>query len=190
MENISKIIQERRSIYPKEYTGQLLSDDIVRELLINANFAPNHKSNYPWRFKVMKGESLIQWLDFAADLYKKENAGDRFKPEKYDKILFNKNKISHAIAIVCHREEESKTILNEDICAVAAAVQNMYLSLSAHEHAGGYWSTGLGTYSADMKQYFGLAEGDLLLGYFIIGHLEVKRTSGARKNIDNFVDWL
>lgn len=188
--NINEIIRERRSIYPKEFTGKILDDGIIETLLENANQAPNHLSNYPWRFIVIKGDKLAIWLNKAASIYKEETAPEKFRQEKYDKVLNNIGKISHAIAIVLHRDPEVKSIETEDICAVACGVQNMYLSLTQFPRAGGYWSTGLGTYSASMKAFLGLDENERLLGYLVLGDLENKRTEGHKKDYKKFVRYL
>jgi nitroreductase len=188
--NINGIIRDRRSIYTKEFTGTILGEEIIDTLLYNANQAPNHHSNYPWRFVVISGPRLSDWLHHAAELYMKETAPEKFKQEKMDKILGNITKISHAIAIVLHKDPEVKSIEVEDICAVACAVQNMYLSLDQYEHAGGYWSTGLGTYSESMHAFLGLNSNEKLLGYFILGHIEQKRTEGHKKDYKKFVRYL
>ena len=44
-------IRKRRSVYPSELTKKKLSDDIVKELLLNANHAPSHKLTQPWFLK-------------------------------------------------------------------------------------------------------------------------------------------
>lgn len=191
MENqINEIISKRRSIYPKEYNGQKLDNAVIDILIRNANFAPNHKSNYPWRFTVIQDESIPKWIDKAAEIYKQETGQEKFNQGKYNKTLGYKSQISHAIAIVMSREEGSAGILNEDICAVAAAVQNMYLSLSQFEHAAGYWSTGLGTYSKAMHTFLGLGKDDTLMGYFVLGCVDVKRTEGKRRDHNHFVRYL
>ena len=188
--NINNIIKERRSIYPREFSGKMLDDNIIQTLLENANYAPNHKSNYPWRFIIIKDNALKSWIEKASELYKTQTSADKFKQEKMDKTLNYQHQVSHAIAIVCHREPQGSTIAIEDHCAVAAAVQNMYLSLHQFPNAGGYWSTGLGTYSKPMHEFLGLGENDLLMGYFVLGHVEQKRTEGMRKKIEHFVSTL
>jgi nitroreductase len=188
--NINHIIHQRRSIYPKEFSGKMLDQDVIETLLSNANQAPNHHSNYPWRFVVISGEKKSTWLTKAVDIYRAETPLEKFKQEKVDKILNNIPKISHAIAIVLHHEEDGKTKEIEDLCAVACAVQNMYLSLDQFEHAGGYWSTGLGTYSMAMKEFLGLESGEKLLGYFILGEVEQKRIEGHKKDYKKFVRYL
>lgn len=185
--NINRIIRNRRSIYPHEFSGAELNTELIETLLENANYAPNHKSNYPWRFLVMKGESLRTFIETAAEIYRTETDPALYREEKYIKILEYRSKVSHVIAIVLHREAASKTILNEDICAVAAAVQNMYLSLSQFPNAGGYWSTGLGTYSRTMHAHLNLAEGNQLLGFFVLGFVEHKREEGRKKPWQEFV---
>jgi nitroreductase len=188
--NINEIIRDRRSIYPREFTGNVLGEDVVDTLLYNANLAPNHLSNYPWRFVVISGGKLSGWLHHAADIYARETPPEKFRQEKVDKTLGNITRVSHAIAIVLHRDVEVKSIETEDICAVACAVQNMYLSLDQYEHAGGYWSTGLGTYSASMHAYLELDSSEKLLGYFVLGHIEQKRTEGHKKDYKKFVRYL
>jgi nitroreductase len=188
--NINDIIRDRRSIYPREFTGNILDISVVETLLENANQAPNHKSNYPWRFVVIAGDKLSEWLHKAAEIYTNNTPAEKFKQEKVDKIMENISQISHAIAIVMHTDEEAKTMEVEDICAVACSVQNMYLSLDQFEHAGGYWSTGLGTYSPVMKDYLGLESNEKLMGYFILGEISVKRTEGHKKEYKKFVRYL
>ena len=190
MENINTIIQERRSIYPKEYTGQKLDNQVVEVLLQNANYAPNHLSNYPWRFIVITGDALDNFIDAASDIYLTETPAEKFKPEKLDKLAINKERISHVVAIVMHRDPEVKSIEREDIAAVACAVQNMYLSLSQFPEAGGYWSTGMGTYSATMHQFLKLEDHDTLMGFFVLGHVLNKRKEAHKKNISHFMRYL
>ncbi|MDP2175897.1 MAG: nitroreductase [Bacteroidota bacterium] len=184
--NINHIIKERRSIFPKEYTGEILPDEVLNTLLENANFAPNHHSNYPWRFVIINPNKIKVWLDKAAEIYQSNTSKELFKEDKFNKILGFSQLISHVIAIVMVRED-SKTKELEDVEAVACAVQNMYLSLSQFENAGGYWSTGLGTYDSEMKSFLRLNENETLLGYFILGHVAEKRMLGGRRNYQNFV---
>ena len=187
---INEIIAQRCSIYPKEFTGEKIEQQVLEILLRNANFAPNHKSNYPWRFIVIGDSSLEAWVNKAAEIYQNETASESFNQAKFDKIKQYAQQVSHAIAIVMEREADTKSIEREDICAVAAGVQNMYLSLSQFEHVGGYWSTGMGTYSKAMFDFLKLNENQTLLGFFVLGHVENKRTEGHKKDYAKFVSYL
>ncbi|HRJ16135.1 MAG TPA: nitroreductase family protein, partial [Saprospiraceae bacterium] len=55
---ITDIIRRRRSVYPKMYADRPLSEDIIREVLENANWAPTHRLTEPWRFRVFRGDAL------------------------------------------------------------------------------------------------------------------------------------
>ena len=57
MENatiLKHIIEERRSIFPKDYSDKEIPQHIIDEILSNAVLAPNHKRTKPWRFKVFR----------------------------------------------------------------------------------------------------------------------------------------
>lgn len=185
--NINKIIQTRRSHYPHEFSGKVLKSHIVQTLVQNANWAPNHTLNYPWRFKILEGQQILEWIDKALEIYKNETPIENQKQNKIAKIEAYKNQISQVIVIVCEQDPLAKSKTVENICAVACAVQNMYLSLSQFENAAGYWSTGLGTYSSAMHQYLNLKENHLLMGFFILGDIAHKRTDSNRKVYSEFL---
>jgi len=42
----------RRSIMPAQYTGALVNETTVRDILESATYAPTHKRTEPWRFMV------------------------------------------------------------------------------------------------------------------------------------------
>jgi len=77
----------------------------------------------------------------------------------------------------------------EDIEAVACAVQNIYLSVTAY-CLGGYWTTGGITYKEEAKPFFGLGENDKLLGFFYIGHIAIPSTGATRKPLAEKITWI
>lgn len=77
----------------------------------------------------------------------------------------------------------------EDIEAVACAVQNIYLSVTAYG-LGGYWTTGGITYKEEAKAFFGLGEADKLLGFFYIGQVAIPSTGGSRQPIEQKINWI
>ena len=46
-ETLNSIIRNRKSIYPKDYTGEEIPDNLIREILLNANHAPTHRMIQP-----------------------------------------------------------------------------------------------------------------------------------------------
>lgn len=163
----SKLIHTRRSIFPKVYTGEIIADEVIQQILNNANQAPSHKHTEPWRFHVMAGEKKAELGIFFQKTYAAHVVGDEFKESKYNKFPSKVSKSSHVIAICMQRDPEQSIPEWEEIAAVACAVQNMYLSITA-AGLGGYWSSpGL------MLEHFGkfieLKEGERCLGFFYCG---------------------
>jgi nitroreductase len=77
----------------------------------------------------------------------------------------------------------------EEIEAVACAVQNIYLSVTAYG-LGGYWTTGGVTYNEKAKAFFGLGLEDKLLGFFYLGHIAIPSPAGKRKLLEEKVVWI
>ncbi len=185
--NINNIIRERRSHYPHEYSGKILDETIIETLLENANWAPNHTLNFPWRFIILKGPKMIEWLDKAYEIYVTQTPADKFNQKKADKIKDQKNQVSHVIVIIHQKDTENANKLMENVAAIACGVQNMYLTLSQFPNAVGYWSTGSGTFNPIMHAYFKLNDDQQLLGYFMLGDIEKKRTESKRRDFREFI---
>ena len=60
-EILKQIIESRKSTYPKDYTGEEISQEILDEILSSAQFAPNHKKTKPWRFRVLEEKKNSNW---------------------------------------------------------------------------------------------------------------------------------
>jgi len=186
---INHLIRNRRSVFPDQFEqGKVIQDEIIREILINATWAPTHGRNEPWLFTVFCGEGLQQLADFQSNLYKAES-GDTFNEATFAKLQKQPLKASHIIAIGMKRGDNRRIPEMEDIEAVACAVQNIYLSVAAYG-LGGYWTTGGVTYKPSSKSFFNLGEEDKLLGFFYVGHIAVPSTAGTRKPLDEKVLWV
>jgi len=183
------VIEHRRSIYTNMFGEGTVDDEVIRKMLSNANWAPTHKLTEPWRFVVFKGEGLKKLADFQATLYKLKNA-DNFDKAKFEKLKSKPLECSHIIAIGMQRDEKEVIPEVEEVCATACAVQNAWLTASAH-NVGCYWSTGGITFYEEAKPFFGLGEKDKLLGFLFIGPLKSdKWPQGKRKPIDEKVRWV
>jgi nitroreductase len=186
---INHLIRHRRSVFPDQFEqGRAVPDEIIREILINATWAPTHGRNEPWLFSVFCGDGLQQLADFQSSLYRSE-AGDAFSEATFTKLQKQPLKASHIIAIGMKRGDNRRIPEMEDIEAVACAVQNIYLSVTAYG-LGGYWTTGGITYKPSAKSFFNLGEEDKLLGFYYIGYVAVPSTSGIRKPVDEKVRWI
>ncbi len=185
----NELARSRRSVFPDQLdAGKKVDDNIIKEILTNAIWAPNHGKEEPWRFTVFTGEGLKKLADFQSELYKQE-AGENFKEAPYIKLQQNPLKASHVIAIGMKRSINKNIPEIEDIEAVSCAVQNIYLSVTAYG-LGGYWTTGGVTFKEKAKPFFGLEENDKLLGFFYIGHIAVPSVGGKRQSLEERVKWV
>ena len=188
-EYINQLIRNRRSVFPDQLEqGKRIPDNIIEEILVNASWAPNHGRNEPWFFTVFTGDGLKTLADFQSSLYKAE-AGDNFSEATYNKLQQQPLKASHIISIGMKRGSNKRIPEIEEIEAVACAVQNIYLSVSAYE-LGGYWTTGGITYKESAKEFFGLGEDDKLLGFFYIGYVAVPSAKNTRVHIVEKTKWV
>lgn len=190
-EQINKLIAGRRSVFPRDYVqGKQVDDQIINQLLENANWAPTHKLTEPWHFVVFSGNGLKKLADFQAECYKKVTTKDgSFKEERYQNLVTKPMHSSHIIAVGMKRDKEKRIKEIEEIGAVFCAVQNMYLTATAYG-IGCYLSTGGITYFDEAKPFFGLGEEDKLIGFLNLGVIEGELKPGRRNPINEKVEWI
>jgi len=119
----------------------------------------------------------------------RQTSGENFLQGTYEKLQNTPLLASHIIALCMKRTTTKRIPEIEDVEAVACAVQNIYLSVSAYG-LGGYWTSGGVTYKEEAKLFFGLGEEDKLLGFFYIGHVAVPSPSAKRKPLEEKVRWV
>lgn len=187
---LNEVIENRRSVYQQQYSGEQVNDAIVNQMLKNANWAPTHKLTEPWRFVVFTGEGLVKLAQFQAEVYKKVTLADNtFKEDRYQNLLTKPMLSSHIIALGMKRDPKKSVPEIEEIGAVFCAIQNMYLTAAAYG-VGAYLSTGGITYFEEAKAFFGLDEEDKLLGFFHIGMSKIDMPKGKRKSIEEKIKWI
>ena len=214
--DLQLLVEARRSIQPKDYTGNAVSDDDVRAMLAAAPWAPNHGKTEPWRFVVYGGELKQRLLDATLAFYQSRPAAfwqsefilpSSGKPEFADAAAFSEyyvkaaaakwGKASHLIAIGVRRQRpvEGKKQFPEweETCAVACAVQNMHLCATTRK-VGAYWSSWYKHYaeSAEMVREMGLdpAMGDRCLGVFVVGEMKPElKVRATRLPVDEIATW-
>jgi len=187
---VNHLIRHRRSVFPKNFVpGKPVPDEIVEQMLENANWAPTHGRTEPWRFFVFKGDGLKTLAQQQAEIYKMHTPTEKFNEQKYEKLQRNPLLASHVIAIAMKRQESGKIPEIEEVEAVACAVQNMYLTAAAYG-VGGYWGSGGITYYPEAKELFGLGEEDKLLGFFYVGVPATEPNDSHRSPIGEKTTWV
>ncbi len=76
----NELARKRRSVFPDQFEpGKKVDDAIIREILNNAIWAPDHGRSEPWQFSVFTGDGLRRLADFQSDLYKSGSPADSLR---------------------------------------------------------------------------------------------------------------
>lgn len=185
-EILSKIIKERRSIFPDSYIQKEIPVEIIEQILESANYAPTHKLTQPWRFVVIRKEARAKLGAELGRLYKETVSPASFLQKKHDSFSVKTAQADCILAINIQFNPD-KLPDWEEIAATACAVQNIALTAEAL-NVGAYWSSpplisGLG-------DFLGLAENEKCYGLFYMGyHNEAPRDANRTPMADK-VKWL
>ena len=204
-------MKTRRSIFPKDYTGEPVPRAVLERILDAANWAPTHGKTEPWRFVVLGSAESVASLQAA-----RRKATERLLAASPDKLADAITKMerkagewakaSALIAVGVKRVPNGKGNLMpewEETAAVSCALQNLHLQLTAEGYAG-YWSSGgvggenAWMQSPEVKELLGLqgecqGEPDRLLGLFFIGAVlpeKAAKYSARRGPLADKVVWM
>lgn len=177
--NIESVIKNRRTVKPQAYNGKLIDSGSMDKLLQAANWAPTHGLTEPWRFVIFDGQGIQRFCRDHAELYKANTEPDRFMQASYDKLKNQGDNASHIIAVFSKRGPKANITELEEICATAAAVQNMLLTAEDLGIAS-FWSTGGQILKPAMKQYFQLKDEDQIIGLIYLGYSDQPKSEGRR----------
>lgn len=188
----SKILQSmittRRSTKPAALNGKKIEDGLIWYLLGLANWAPTHGNTEPWRFIVYSGDTVMRFCHEHAELYRQNTPPEKFTSAKYEKQRHNGDNASHLIVAYMKRGENPNITALEEICATAAAVENILLGAEALGIAV-LWSTGGMLLHPVMNEYFGLGGGDVVLGMLYMGYTDEPVKPGRRGPVEEKTSW-
>lgn len=186
--NLQEVIVSRRSTKPAAMNGKKIGDGVIRQLLGLANWAPTHANTEPWRFIVYSGEAVQRFCHEHAELYKQDTPPEKFTTAKYEKQQHNGDKASHLILAVMKRGSNPNITVLEEICATAAAVENILLGAEALGIAV-LWSTGGMVMQPAMKDLLALGQEDVVLGILYMGYTDEPAKPGKRGPVEEKIQW-
>jgi len=189
-ENLKSIIENRRTIYPEQFSGKKVSKESLELILESARWAPTHKSTQPWHFKVFTGKGLEKLAAFQSEKYKEITPVDKFVQGKFDKLKSRPLASSAMIAMCMKRDAKESVPEIEEVIAVAAALENMFLTGTSMGIGMSFLTGGL-TDTKEMKHFLDLQKKDIHMGFFHLGYInsdwpKVKN----RKSIDEYTEWV
>lgn len=184
-------IAHRRSLGLARLGPEAVDREIIETMLEAANWAPSHEDTEPWRFTVFSGDGRAKLADLFGEAYRAD-AGESFREDRYEA---NRARASHApvwialgVAPVLKEDGSLKMTEEEEIMAVACAVQNLHLVASAYGLAGMWHSKGTSVHPV-VAEGLGLARPNRLLGMFFLGWPIVDWPAGERGPWEEKVTW-
>ncbi len=190
LSEITEIIRNRRTIYPEQFGDRKVHREQIELLLNNAIWAPTHGNTQPWRFKVFMEDALEDLSLFLSRTYLELTPKESQSEMKLAKMTNRPLKSSAVVAICMERQVTEKISEQDEMLAVACAVQNMHLTCTAYG-LGGFWSTPGVINSQQMKDYLELGTKDKCLGLFYLGYPapDFEWPKGQRKPIEYLTEW-
>jgi len=138
----------------------------LERMLEAARHAPDHGRMRPWHLVVLDGESRPRFAAAAAEAKRRRNPAlneEQVAAER-DKLLRSPT----IVVVGCTVRENPKVPEIEQVIAVGAAAQNLFLA--AHDLGYGVmWKTGAAAYDRDVKAVVGLREQDHIVAIIHLG---------------------
>lgn len=187
--SLQNIIRNRRSTKPADMNGKAIDNTLINQLLELGDWAPTHAMTEPWRFFVYEGDAKTDFCIDHAELYKQHTSPEKFNEGKYEKMKQQGDTLSHIVVVAMKRTVANTVPAIEETAAVAAAMQNILLGASTLGIAA-LWSTGGMAHHNSMKQYLGLDEQDVVMGFLFLGYSDVVPQAKPRKiSLENKIIW-
>ncbi len=164
-----------------------LPRDLIEKLLDAAVQAPNHYKVRPWRFVVLTGEGRDKLGAVIAASQQEHHP--EFPREAFDKTRALPLRAPAVIAVGVDKPGEAKVLEIENVCAAAAAMQN--LLLAAHAMGlGAKWRTGEWARDAKVKEFLGFASDQHIIGFIYVGYLEFVAEPAPRPSFEDRTVWM
>jgi nitroreductase len=178
-------IHNRHSI--KKVKADAVPREVIEKLLDAAVQAPNHYKVRPWRFVVLTGEARHRLGDAMSASLRERHP--EFPQEAFDKAHNTPLQAPVVIAVGVDKPAEAKVLEIENICAAAAATQN--LLLAAHALAlGAKWRTGEWATDVKVKEFLGFESDQHIIAFVYLGYPEFIESLPARPSFADRVTWM
>ena len=182
--DVFEAIYQRQSI--DKVKAEAVPRELIEKLLSAAVQAPNHHKVRPWRFVVLTGaareklgEALVQSLKVRKPAATDDEAQrERLKPLRAPVL----------IAVGVDKPQLPNVLEIDNVCATAAAVQNLLLAA----HASGLaakWRTGTAATDPMIKQFLGFASDQHVIGFIYVGYPQETAAPGERPSFEDRMVW-
>jgi len=189
---IFNAIAHRRSMGLSRLSPAPVDRALIEKMLEAANWGQSNEDTEPWRFTVFSGDgrTALANLFNAAHLEEHGEEPSADLQEGHRKRAYAAPVwISIGMTPALQDDGSMVTDQDEEIMAVATAVQNLHLMASALGLAGMWHSKGLSV-NPIVARGLGLTPPSRLLGFFMCGWPSTEWLSGERKPIADKIKWV
>jgi len=161
--------------------------EMIEKLLDAAVQAPNHYKVRPWRFVVLTGNARERLGEvMSASLRQRQ---PDFPREAFDKAQTTPLQAPVVIAVGVEKPSEPKVLEIENVCAAAAATENLLLAAYAMG-LGAKWRTGEWARDVKVKEFLGFEPDQHIIGFVYIGYPEFIVEQPPRPSFEDRTIWL
>jgi nitroreductase len=179
------------ALYTRMSIGKVKPDPVPRELIEKileaAAQAPNHHKVQPWRFIVITGAARRRLGEVMAQSLIKH------QPEAPPEVIATERakplRAPVLIAVGVDRPSGPKVVEMENICAAAAATENMLLAAHGLGLAA-QWRTGPAATDPDVKALLGLEADQHLIAFVYVGWCMVEPQGYGRPPAAEHTTWI
>lgn len=161
--------------------------ETIERLLSAAVQAPNHHKVRPWRFVVLRGRAREKLGDVMAEVRQR-----RFPDGPAEALAKERAKPLRApvvIAVGVDLPSETNVLEIENICAAAAACENILLAAHALG-LGAFWRTGEAATTPEVKRFLNFSEDQPLIAFLYIGYPAALPPAAARPGFEDHTLWM
>ena len=179
------------AIHTRHSIGKVKPDPVARELieqlLLAGAQAPNHYNVRPWRFVVLTGAGREKLGDVFAESFQQKFPNVSAEAGNKERAKALRSPV--VIAVGVDKPSEAKVLEIENICAVAAACQNILLAAHGLGLAA-QWRTGDPANDPAVKKFLGFAPDQLILAFLYIGYADVPPVTDERPSFEDRTVWM
>ena len=179
------------AIFTRQSIGEVKPDpvpvEIIERLLSAAVQAPNHYKVRPWRFIVLTGTGREKMGEVLARSFAEKFP--QAPASALDKERAKPLRAPLLIAVGVDKPSEPKVLEIENICAAAAAVENLLIAAHALGLAA-KWRTGDDARNPRIKEFFGFAPDRHLIALIYIGYPAVEAGAVTRPGSEDRTVWM
>ncbi|TDQ42745.1 nitroreductase family protein [Aureibacillus halotolerans] len=157
---VAEAIRSRRSI-KTNYSKEPVPGELVRDILEDAVYAPNHGLREPWRFLFISSERKDAFVEELVTLFPRDRQDNR-------RDYFSQ---PSAFLVVVMKEDPRQKENEENYSACAALIQNFQL-LAWERKLGVCWKTQPHVWDPKALRILGVQPGEKIVGFLHLGFFD------------------